>query len=457
MSQDQGPFSQKALCRVRIVWIVLGHVGRGMGKSEAVRLIADMDHHWIDDTSKRVSKRTIYRWLKRYADGGTAALDDERRQSCEDSEVLDEDFLEFLRNERGRDEHASIPELIDRAREYDVITHREPICRQTVWRAMRRMDLSTRRRPVSAPMRRYEQPMRLHTLLVDFVHFRAGDKGLKRCAIYFLDDCTRYGIEVAVTTSERADVMLETLYRVFIRVGEFKCLYLDRGPAFIANALASVCARLGIVLIHGKARYPEGHGKIERFNRSGKARILRCLRRPDIDSDCGALTLLLRHDLHEVYNHKPHSSLDDETPWECWNNSDRRLRPMGDEQALQRAFVLELQRTVSKDNVVSIDGTEYEMPAGYDGDRVTIERALLEDEAFYFHDDDERIRLHPLDAVFNSQRPGRARSRQDRDDEEPTPPKSASVLKFERTYASMLDDDGGYSDRTDSDNNNNEG
>jgi len=453
MSQNQGPFSEKALCRARIVWIVLAYVGHGMGKSGAVRLVADMEHDWVDGTSKRVSRRTIYRWLKRYGDGGIAALDDESRQSCEDSEVLDEDLLEFLRDERGRDREASIPELIERAREHDVITHKEPICRQTVWRAMRRMDLSTRRCPASAPMRRYEQPMRLHTLLVDFVHFRAGAKGLKRCAIYFLDDCTRYGVEVTVTTSERADVMLETLYRVFIRVGKFDCLYLDRGSAFIANALASVCARLGIPLIHGKARYPEGRGKIERFNRTLKARSLRGLRREDIDADCRALTLLLRHDLHEVYNHKPHSSLDDETPWERWHESDRRLRPMGDEQSLQRAFVLELQRTVSKDNVVSIDGTEYEMPVGYDGDRVTIERALLEKETFYFHHDDERIRLHPLDAVFNSQRPQRSRSGQDRDDEEQTPPKSASMLKFERTYGSILDDDGGFPDTTDSTNN----
>ncbi|MCO5164821.1 MAG: hypothetical protein M9894_00425 [Planctomycetes bacterium] len=67
-------------------------------------------------------------------------------------------------------------------------------------------------------------------------------------------------------------------------------LYLDRGPGFVAQVVAEVCRRLGIALLHGERRYPEGHGKIERFNQTGGHALLRSLSgRADVDPDCAAL------------------------------------------------------------------------------------------------------------------------------------------------------------------------
>jgi transposase InsO family protein len=87
-------------------------------------------------------------------------------------------------------------------------------------------------------------------------------------------------------------------------------LYLDHGPGFIATAVAEVCRRLEIALIHGESRYPEGHGKIERFNRTVQSAVLRALDgRPDVDPACKALEVRLRHWLRQVYNHEPHESL----------------------------------------------------------------------------------------------------------------------------------------------------
>lgn len=55
------------------------------------------------------------------------------------------------------------------------------------------------------------------------------------------------------------------------------------------------------------------------------------------------------------------------------------------------------QRTVSNDHCISFDGVVYEVPVGLAGQRITILRALLEDDALYLNHRGRRIRLHPVD------------------------------------------------------------
>jgi len=110
-------------------------------------------------------------------------------------------------------------------------------------------------------------------------------------------------------------LFLRGLYETIRTCGLMSILYLDQGPGFIAESTVRVLANLGVLLIHGEAAYPEGHGKIERWNRTCLADLLRGLdRRPDVDPDCGALELRLRHYVREIYNQRPHESLAGDSP-----------------------------------------------------------------------------------------------------------------------------------------------
>ena len=51
-----------------------------------------------------------------------------------------------------------------------------------------------------------------------------------------------------------------------------------------------------------------------------------------------------------------------ESPWERWERDTKALSHVTEEELL-RAFVLHLDRTVSNDRVVPIEGTDYEVPA----------------------------------------------------------------------------------------------
>lgn len=454
MKEDSGrDLSGKWLLRYRVVSAVQGLTAAGLKRSAALSAVAGQLHVDGAGHGHRFSVRTVRRWLAAFEEKGVAGLKNAAHPHSESSEVLPPELLDYLQAQKAADEPASIPELLRRAREENALHPTVVVDRSTVWRALRRMGVSTRRvrRVEINDKRRFAFSQRMRLVLADFVHFRVGPARLRRLAIYFLDDATRYGLGVLVgTDGEKTVYCLRALQDVLVRYGLMLVIYLDHGPAFVADDLARVLSGLRIGFIHGTSAYPQGHGKIERFNRSLRARILRSFDGAlDVDPDCGALTLRLRHDLFDKYNHLPHESLELDTPHQRWTSNATLLKSAGDEEILRAAFVLPEQRTVSNDHCISFDGVLYEVPGGLAGRKVTVLRALLENDALYLDHGGRRVRLHPVDLAANATS-GRVRRTQPQERVDP-PAKTASTLSFEREYGSILESDGGFPEREDAD------
>jgi transposase InsO family protein len=285
--------------------------------SRAVAEVVKLPH--VDQLGRpwTLSLRSVRRWVEAYAEGSLAALEDKLRPRSVDSRVLSPDLLSFLRVQKDADEKASIPELLRRARELGVIGTHERVDRTSVWRACNRIGLPVTRqkRQAQKDVRSFAYPNRMLMVLCDGKYFRAGAGRLKRVALAFLDDATRFGLDAFVDTSENTPLFLSGLREVITRFGLMSALFMDRGPGFRSDDTHAACARLGIAYIHGTAAYPEGHGKIEKFNQTWERLLLRGFDgHPEIDPDPGALRARLRHFLHEVYNKTPHEGLHGETP-----------------------------------------------------------------------------------------------------------------------------------------------
>ncbi len=292
-------------------------------------------------------------------------------------------------------------------------------------------------------------------VLADGKHFRAGIKRARRVALFFIDDCTRYGLHVVVGTSENKRVFLRGLYELVRLVGMMLVLYLDRGPGFIALDTVAVVDKLDALLIHGEKAYPPGHGKVERFNRTAKSDVLRGLdRRPDVDPSCSALELRLQHYLREVYNHSPHESLDGETPYQRFHADRKPLRFPEDGADLRRRFVVHEKRLVSNDHVVSVDSVDYEVPRGLASETVILHRRVLDDSLVLPHQG-RLVELKPVDLAKNA-RSRRARSEpksaRESNDETGRPlPRSAADMLYERDLCPVVDADGGFTETRDPD------
>ncbi len=451
--------SPVALLRYSVLAQVEALVLGGWRVGAAVREVAGREHARLDDaggravSDYRVGERTIQRWRAAYAAGGLAALEPESRRRTETSLVLSEKLVEFIRAEKTRDPRASVPELLRRARLRGIVPDDLPVDRTTVWRACRRMGLVTRARGDTkreGDTRRWRYAQRMRCLLCDGKHFRAGGERLRRVALFFVDDATRYGLDVLVGTSESTELFLRGLYDVVHKHGLADLLYLDRGPGFISNdTLTVVQSGLGAWLIHGKARYPAGRGAIERFNRTAQDQVLRALDgAAEVDPDCGALTLRLRHYL-ERYNDTPHETLGKDTPRQRWD-AGRPLRFPDDETDLYFRFVVRTIRKVSADHVIKEGGQLWEAPWGLGGRRIEVLRHVL-DRRLWVFEDGRRVELAELDPHANAtERRGSGTPGSEGPDRGHGPdvgvPTTAASLAFNRDLLPLVDVDGGFID-----------
>ncbi len=254
------PPSSEAVFRYVVVSRVLTRVAEGQNQADAIRAVAGEAHLTLDGARRLAGKRTIYRWLAAFREHGIEGLEPKPRPRCEGSAVLSDRFLAFLREQKEADPRASFPEIIRRAKLLGVLEPGEAVDRGTVWRAAQRMGLETRRLrshkyAKDADVRRFAYAHRMQMLLCDGKHFRAGQDRAKRVALFFLDDASRYGLDVLVGTSENAALFLHGLYRVVRRHGLFDATFLDNGPGFIALDTIAAVAKLGATWITGTAGY----------------------------------------------------------------------------------------------------------------------------------------------------------------------------------------------------------
>ncbi len=439
----------QALLRYQVISQVMSQVASGKVLSKAVKIAAGMEHICPEGKERKVKKRSIYRWLKAFKEQGFQGLLPKPRQQIEDSTALSRSLLDFFIEQKTNDPLVSIPELIKRGKILGHIQPGDAVNRVTVWRALNRMgiDTSHRKSAKRRDCRRFAYPHRMDMVLCDGKHFRAGINRLKRVALFFLDDCTRMVLHVVVGTSETTKLFLRGLFETINKHGFMTAIYVDRGSGFMSHDAVDVLAKLGLVFIHGSKGYPQGRGKIERFNRTALDQAIRLLNgNPEIDADCRSLEQRLSHYIDYQYANAPHESLGMRCPLYCFQNDTRSLRFAQSTAHLQQAFVLHIRRRVSIDNVVSLGGIGYEVPAGYAGTRIVLHRNVL-DDSIRIVDHGRLVRILPADLHFNA-RDKRADGGRDDDGTKPLPPKSSSQIAYERDFAPVVDPDGGFTEST---------
>jgi len=442
--------SSAALLRYSVIAQVQALVLGGETAARAVRAVASRDHVDIAGVPVQVSVRSVQRWRAAWLDGGLTALEPKPRPKIETSIALTAELVAFIDAQKTVDPRASVPELLRRARVSGAIRADLPVDRTTVWRLCKRLGLATRSRADKreADTRRWRYPHRMQCVLCDGKHFRAGAARLRRVALFFLDDATRYGLDVVVGTAESSEMFLNGLYDVVRSHGLMDLCYLDHGPGFDNNDTATVVTQgLGAWLIHGKVRYPQGHGAIERFNRTTLAAVLRGLDgAADVDPDCTALTLRLRHFLDRDYNDRPHETLGGDTPRQRWQ-AGRALRFPDDEAKLRASFVVREQRLVSADHVIQYGGKLWEAPRGLARQRVELIRHVLDHDLYVQHRG-KLVALHLLDVHANAtDRRGYPRDNDPLDGE--GVPTTAAGLAFRQDFGPIVGPDGGFDDPKD--------
>lgn len=440
--------SDIALFRFSVVSEVRVRVARGQVRAHAVHEAAEQVHVGPDGKPRKVGLRSIYRWLAAYETDGLDGLVDKTRSPSDG--VLEPALVQFLVDQKHLDPRASVPQLLRLAAAAGLLPSAEVIDRSTAWRALKRRHVDTRRQRHARDQRRYAKAHRLQLVLCDGKQFRAGSTRLKRVALFFIDDSTRYIPEVVVGTTETSELFLRGFHRLLCAVGRIDAIYVDHGSGFIAKDSSAVIASLDIAHILGLEGYPQARGKIERFNLTAQEDLLRHLTGDGVDPDCRALELRIGHYLRTDYNvrrHEAHGK--DETPASRFLADERKLQPFTDEAKLRSHFFVDVERTVTNDHVISVDGHAWEVPRGLARQRITVRRDVFDPGHLLLDHDGRTLRLAEVDRVANANsHRGRATPAAP---QAPSDAKGAALTASDAAFAPITNPDGGFAAPDDED------
>ncbi|HVU15695.1 MAG TPA: IS481 family transposase [Candidatus Didemnitutus sp.] len=266
----------------------------------------------------RISRKTGYKWLKRYEAGGHAALVDRSRKPHRSPRQVSAAVAAMvlaLREQTtwgGRKLHQRLKHLRSEA------VPAASTCTQILRRAGQlRTD-----RP-GGPLRRFERPGPNELWQMDHKGDFPTQSGPRCHPLTVCDDHSRYNLVLDAGSNRRTATVQAALHAAFARYGLPEAILCDNGGAWgnLAEGaghtpLTVWLLRLGVRVLHGRPYHPQTQGKEERFHRTLQQELLDRHTWRDL-AHCATEFSRFR----QRYNHeRPHDALQGATP-------DSRYRP----------------------------------------------------------------------------------------------------------------------------------
>jgi putative transposase len=359
-------------------------------------------------STRTFSVPTLERWLYAYRAEGLDGLKPARRSDCGYAQELSDEQRELLLDIRREHPDASVPlilkTLVDEGRiEEGKISG--PTLRRLYAAAGLPRCVATDNSRVRLRWQAEKPGALWHGDVCHWMECQIAGKTTPIRIHGMLDDAARYGIALEAHMTEKEEDMLLILVDALRRHGKPDGLYLDNGATYRGEILRTVCARLGITLLHAKPYDPQARGKMERFWRTLREGCLNFLGNVASLEDVNAR---LKAFLDKRYHVSPHAGLMGKSPLKIYVTRDARVI---DEQALRAAMTIRNRRRISNDNVLSFDGTSWEIDQTYmAGQTVTVASCFaMPGEAPWVEHEGKRLVLRPLDATKNGvgKRPAR--------------------------------------------------
>ena len=216
------------------------------------------------------SSRTGYKWLRRYREGGLAALEDTSRRPHTSPSQLDPALAQRILE--LRDAHPTWGgRKLYYALEQQGVRSLPAI--STITRLLHRTGRIDPNRPVQGPFVRFEHPAANDLWQLDFMGHHPLAAGRVH-PLTVLDDHSRFSLTLVACADQRRATVEQHLTACFRRYGLPWAILTDNGPPWGTSRgtglteLEAWLIRLGIRVVHGRAGHPQTQGKIERFHRT---------------------------------------------------------------------------------------------------------------------------------------------------------------------------------------------
>lgn len=363
--------------------LIASVVTRKLNAGEQAILLRELSSHVYDiphSQAKRISLRTLERYLKDYREGGWEALLPSIRADKLQCKQIAPDVLEkavALKQESPARSVRQVMAILELAKFVAPGTLKEStLSRQLRQRGMTRKALE---KASNGTFHRFEAEYRnacwqgdvQHTLhMPDPEH-----KGKKKMAylVVFLDDYSRFCVHAQFYFEERVPRLEDCLKKALLKHGIPEIIFVDNGAIYSSHHFSRICGRLRTELKHTKPGRPQGRGKQEKFFRFVDLSFV-----PEAYDliDQGKIQTLAELNqfftawLDVAYHQKVHNSFK-QRPTDRYHKCEQPIRRIPPHE-LMEVFLMEETRKVDKTNCCSLLGTLFEVESGMAGETIQL-------------------------------------------------------------------------------------
>jgi len=341
-----------------------------------------------------ITRRTGYKWLKKYQMYGVVGLLDESRRPKQCNNKTPEDIEEYVAQMRKKDHWGSkkIYKIICNEQAAGVYPYVHIPSKNTITSILRRKGLINEESSERAKhWVRFEHENPNDLWQMDFKgYFIMEDKN--QChPLTILDDHSRFNIGLFACGNETTLTVKEKLILVFRKYGLPGRILADNGNPWgtgyqmtqddtrAFTQLEKWMITMNIIVKHGKPYHPQTQGKEERFHRTLKSELLAYERFYNLNHTQKGFDKW-----REKYNClRPHESLDQNTPASRYKPSERSYP----EKTKPPEYDLsDYKRKVDEKGIISFKGREYKIGKAFYSETIAL-RPDIQDGVFnaYFY------------------------------------------------------------------------
>ena len=319
---------------------------------------------------QKISFHTIKKWHQFYKRHGFEGLMPQSRSDEGESRALDQDRKDQIRYLLEKYPRITAAETYRRLLANGSIDIGE-ISLSTIERFVRLIRKEEPASPVKE-MHRYERAHINEVWYGDtcFGPYLSTSEGKKR--IYFMaliDDSSRFIVAADVFFNDNYENLMSLIRSAVLKHGVPHLFSFDNGSSYRNLQMELLAARIGSSVHYCEPFTPTSKSKIERWFLTMRLQYLATLDMKQFDSLESLRKDFYAYVLH--YNQSVHSSLGGKSPQERFFSEPDKIRRLSEFDAAH-SFMLETERRVSADGVVSIDSREYEVHYRYAKQRIRI-------------------------------------------------------------------------------------
>jgi len=380
--------------------LVSGTLDAYQSKSSFFKEAALKPYPAEDGSMRHYSPAAIKHWYQNYLKSGFDGLMPKDRDDMGKSRVLDDACQEYIRHMKAQYPRIPAAALYRQMLSEGIIT-KNTVSESSVSRFVRHI-MEEKKQTTNRDMRRYERPHINEVWCGDSsVGPRLLSEGSKKKVfiIALIDDASRFITGADVFFNDTFVNLMSVMKSAVSKYGRPKVWNFDNGSAYKNKQMELLAAGIGSAINYCQPYTPTAKAKIERWFRTLKDQWMSTLDMEQFHS-LGQLRASLDAFV-DAYNHTPHASLGGKSPSDRFFMEPEQIRRL-DTDALGKAFLLEIDRTVSADSVITIDHTEYQVDCRFAKQRIKLRYSPDLSDIFIVEADGTLTPVRLLDKHANS-------------------------------------------------------